>query len=1462
MGRRRSTASVEGGSRSSTRRHFTFSGARVLNVRVAVRSVIALLALIVSVYYWHEYQVTRQSRLFLAAAEDAREEQRWDEVILQLENFLYLHPNNADQMAQLAKAFEHSRIYPDRELRAMNIYARAAEIDPTRFDDRARVAELQLRINPQAAVETAEGILADRPEFAPALYARAQGLDRLAALAGGNIPLENVVAAFEDVLKADSSNYQAALRLGILLRRHAADLTDSLDLSEEQIRARGDRIIDELVTRNPRSPDVHVARHAYRRVMIEAGLRRAPDQPDLLDDDLRRALAIDPGHLDARLSAADALVPLRLRDPIVGRTTSAPRQKRLMESAEDHIQAVLLSHSNDARPYLAMAQIHLMRNNVEAALRMVTDALKKVSANHPILRLRMSEFLLILQRWDDASRSLDETEQVLARLKSTFLNAEDVVELIAAGKILRASWYLSAGNEQWNPGRASALLREAAKLSQTTRISLTTQAELGRCYAQLSQWDLAVSAYDKAVMSAPAALAPRLGLAASLRRAGRFQEAAKQYRDILERLNKAPESLDVGFIWFELGRCELADVLRAPTEKRNWKEFDAVVTEARRRAPLSYRILFLDLSAMLSKRGSEARPEVLRRLREATVKFPRQLEPWALTFELYVQLGQASGAEDALARMEAIEQHPLPEHRLRLNVLRGGKPRRGPGEVPVEGSAEGSEDESSVLDPSVTASLPARRPARGRDELNRLLESAEKAVQSRDVARMKNEEAALRKVEGEEGTFTDYFQVRRLLVEARDGRPAALDEAERTCDQLLARRSTWHLAHAALAMIAESKGDVERSVRSYERAFHYGDRRPVLARKMVGQWMLLGRNEEARRALERFPDEWRVAPELLGLGTTLSLSMGQIDAAERVARLAIRGRPKDPEAHAALGRILATRATPESLAAAEASFQTAVEVAPSDARAWISLLFFHVAHRQPDRSMRVFSTLRGLMTLYGISGESLTQSQQAMIVGRCLEMSGNVIESEKHYRLAIDLAKDEKELPGLAWWTLIVNRVRAGVPSWGIELDRLPPAIRWCAGVSLWADAAAAGGAVARGALRDDPTLQAIALLAHGDPSTRHDALARLERSSPALERGDHALLARFFAWDGRKKEAMAHLERWISAPPLPSQRTEIVQLLLWLDEPAVARRVISGFDRRWVNSSPGAATLTQLAFVDQRREEALRVTREFVFGPSQTEIGAIDRLARARQAGDWLRAHGESSAGTQLIRDASRGVPDGQWAVAGWLAFEPESVDEAIELCEQMLGRKNDAIAAKIFRQLLTRGYATESQIRRVSGLLAGLALTMPKDDPDLVAAQMACREAEQKPQEAVKLGNDFIARSPTNVLILSELARLASRDGKHDDALKLVDRAMRVAGPHLGLLDLKGRLYLAAHRPADAVRLWEVATLDSNPPAPLVIHLANGYQVLGLPAQSRRALRIAGLIGIGDLSKSDFELLGSLGR
>ncbi len=329
---------------------------------------------------------------------------------------------------------------------------------------------------------------------------------------------------------------------------------------------------------------------------------------------------------------------------------------------------------------------------------------------------------------------------------------------------------------------------------------------------------------------------------------------------------------------------------------------------------------------------------------------------------------------------------------------------------------------------------------------------------------------------------------------------------------------------------------------------------------------------------------------------------------------------------------------------------------------------------------------------------------------------------------------------------------------------------------------------------------------------------------------------------------------------------------------------------RRWLTHLAEIAPANSLTITlraeslvrSQQTEAAIQSLRDFVEkGPA----AAGDRDARLLKVASILSASaGEAGARAndtklpQSARDVERASqghllqalegfardyasrhPEHGLLVAGVVARQGR-VDEALKIMEQALPKANAESLAGESLQVIAAANLSASQAARLDRMLQDAAAKKGRPVPILLV--LGDLWLRQRPAAAVAIYREVLAKDENNIVALNNLALLLSLEKKDvAEALRLVDKAIDIAGPVRAILDTRAAARLANGQPQEALADLE-DVIREDPQADRYFHQALAYWQLGQQRQAKEAFQAAQRLGLRPegllvLERPDYEEL-----
>jgi tetratricopeptide (TPR) repeat protein len=551
---------------------------------------------------------------------------------------------------------------------------------------------------------------------------------------------------------------------------------------------------------------------------------------------------------------------------------------------------------------------------------------------------------------------------------------------------------------------------------------------------------------------------------------------------------------------------------------------------------------------------------------------------------------------------------------------------------------------------------------------------------------------------------------------------------------------------------------------------------------------------------------------------------------------------------------------------AETTLRRAIELAPQQPAIrlkWVQLLHRRNKTREAEQAI-------------ADARKALPPDKAHLALAQCYELIGRLAEAEQQYEAAMETTPDGE---GVA---------------------------RSAADFYLRGKQTAKGEAIVKSIVQGERKVSpddlawarrrlALLLLERGDPEGRRNAIAMLDDNLKTDPQSlvDQRLKARALALKGTRKdrqEARAMLESLVGIPqPLPQDRFELAKIVMvdegwnsasrqmqpllamndveptWLqfyvraqienNELEGAEANLKRLEQLLPNHFSAAFFHAQILSQRGKHDAAMAAMADFLKLPKAEPNDRTVRLSVAAQALEGLAkslpaAERDKAAKKYLqqaeayYRDFVTLRPDQEIVLVGFLGRRGRR-EEALKLAETAAEKAQPAALATTLVDLVTKGTPTPEEIQRAEKILAGATEKHGRSVP-LLLATADLRIVQQRYDDAEKLYRDAIRDEENNFVAMNDLACFLSlRKSKLDEALKLVDKAIQLAGPLAALYDTRATVYLAMGQPKESLADMETA-LGDEPNGTRYFHQAQALFLDGQKEAASAAMKEADKAGL----------------
>jgi tetratricopeptide (TPR) repeat protein len=857
---------------------------------LAVAAAALLTAVAGGAFTW-AYRQANKKRALLAAAAAAESAGDWSAVENALRRYANLRGDDAETCQRIGNAIERGASDEQDRLRALPFYAKAVSLAPDNDLVRLQFAELLIDENPVEAVTSAEMILQRQPDHPDAWRAKALGLGRM--LPGNGIAsrdrLIDTHQALDEAIGRQPGHLRLASQVAEFNHRNAAGLAAALGKPPAEFTTAALATLDRLVAHCDDEAEARLTRLLFRRRLETT----SPDDP-FIKEDLQRLVELRPSSTVVRLLAAGWATKQAFPAPPRRGGATASDTVALSEAVKQ-LEAAVRNRSDDPLPHWSLAQLHWWCGERQAALHALEQGRQSATAENLVLNMRLAELQLAKGRWADAESTLRTLDQI------------ENTELRPIIDLLWAQWWLAAENPEADPAVALPLLDRYAEDSLRRGLRGLAVYLRGLAFASLGRWDEAAAAFHRAAQITDSTALPRLGVAHSYYRLGRYRDATLQYRSVLTWLQERDARLlNDTQIWIEAAHCAIAEQSQRPAWKREWRGVHEAVAQVRSRLPDSPIPLFLELEAARWDTEPKVRAAAEARLSEAEQRFGQDDGFWALWGAYRLRVGDWSGAQQAVERWERSSGQAGHIFRAELAQARGDVDAA---DRYLQAASVGLAEhrQRQILTRRVQIALQCGRVESARklleerlsahpDDPLTLFELAQVAWSAGDAATLEQTSVSLQQIQGDKGRQWRIARTQALLLAVSAGADAETkDELVRTCSELVARfpedRQVWGLQ----ALVAETVGRPRKAVQAWRQAVALGEQSSGALLRLASLLHDQGQSREALEislALSGATTDCRAASLAARILTTAVVSPREQELAEDVFRTMLTGPPR------------------------------------------------------------------------------------------------------------------------------------------------------------------------------------------------------------------------------------------------------------------------------------------------------------------------------------------------------------------------------------------------------------------------------------------------------------------------------------------------------------------------------------------------------------------------------------------
>ncbi|QDT67159.1 tetratricopeptide repeat protein [Planctomycetes bacterium MalM25] len=1394
-----------------------------VNVPLLAALVIGSIVLLGGSYGLYKFQKARNSDLLLERDQIAREEGNWKKSKQLLVNYLQINQNDEDAMAQLCDTLIEVSKLPDAERQDLSKAIGQLETTvrnfPERDDLRRKLVDLYMEHHALKQATDHISQLLNRKPKDPELEAMRS---KCYFGSGNDKAVDHAFTLIGYDPTTDAFDMDEAIAPGEFLVYSQVARKLRYDRLEQGL---ADRVIAQMVEANPESGMALLARGQYLE-----NLKRS----DEANEDIKKALELEPD------TPAIIIANARL----------ASRDDRVDE-ANKLLRDGLEKHPDNPGLYQTLADTATRQRDYEGAAKVCDEGIAAVKPEQS-LYLMLQKARLLLQLND------------LKAVKDTIKQMRDLDLFQAAfPDYLEAQVWMR--DQRWFDS-AKVFEKYQSFFGANQLIGPELNCLLGLCREKLGQKELAVEAFDRALQIEPKneiALTGRQRVLGSLGGKRREGEGVSIY-------------------------TALALELAKPESEQDWEAFDARCRQYIDQMGLSEGMLKVLQGEVEMRRGNY--PDARKLLVEAYKIDPDNLGVRRAAVKLFAA-DPDQGPVKALGLLDKVVERfgDMPILRLEradlLSVIndedltdqlfaltKGTEDWTAPQQVQLwKGLANKfgrlrKEEERSECLRKVAELSPSDLPT--------LLNLFQVAKSTNDEEGMKAAQDSILKLVGSKEDPTWMFtEAQREMAawRALGGQGDGLSKAKELVDRALNQREGWHELHNLKAELALARGDVQGALSSYDRAANLGRQDARELFQYIKLLMARGRYQDALSQMDKISRDSRL--QLLGREySECLLNVGRDAEATTASEAYAAQAPTNPKMQLWYGRFLSRLAAVPGLPQsrkktltdnAGKAFNAAVENDRNSADAWLALVGYYAATRQP---IKADDTIREAQLV-------LIEDQSRLLFARCYEMVGRAIDAEALYKQALEEVDESQRARvsrlaaqfylGPAYQRAdkvdrakpLVNQILKDVADGVIEGNN--PHARWAR--STAARLLASGGSyqelrdaenllssnVSDGVLpTEDRMLMAQILAPRPEPISRLKAATLLEeigQNQKLSKKSELDLAKLYFALGEWRKCRQQMLNIIAQNPEDRSVRLAYLEMLLRRGGSSDIDQAVRQVKRLQEIAPKELSTremLARVASAKGKNREAAATLRSVLprsaakITPEQ--IPLLQRVAARLVTFDDLK-------GAQQLNElaAKLGGLDEKLALAQFVGTHVDA-DQALDQLDSMRGEATPAQIVKPGLAIIRANDSADPTVtkERVDRVQAWLDRGL-REDPELVALllqQAECYDIQRDYDRAADAYRVLLDHEEVNgvgrAVVLNNLAYLLALakidEASISEAERYISEAVDLLGPNSEILDTRAVVAIADKRYDDAIADLDLAVID-NPTASKYFHLAVAHQGAG---------------------------------
>jgi cellulose synthase operon protein C len=332
-----------------------------------------------------------------------------------------------------------------------------------------------------------------------------------------------------------------------------------------------------------------------------------------------------------------------------------------------------------------------------------------------------------------------------------------------------------------------------------------------------------------------------------------------------------------------------------------------------------------------------------------------------------------------------------------------------------------------------------------------------------------------------------------------------------------------------------------------------------------------------------------------------------------------------------------------------------------------------------------------------------------------------------------------------------------------------------------------------------------------------------------------------------------------------PRWMVAYITALLDHGETSTAEIYLDRLEKLYGNHIVTVGVRAEMLVAKNESPKALELLRAFIDKPDAQPPERTVRMRlvaeKLEDLGQKLKQRNQKTAAKLLTQQAEafyRAYVEQQlgqdWVLAKFLALQGQ-FDEALDLLERSWDTTNPLVLSQVCDIFVQNNNATKEQVRRLDRILQAALTKFDRPVPLLMTMAEACgRQGRCADAESCYI--EVLQKNGGNAAAMNNLAVLLALQGvKLDEAKKLIDKAIEIAGPMGAMLDSRASVHMAAGQPDKAIDDMADALADAETPVRL-FHQAQAYDQAGKRSAAAAAMESALKKGLTKESVHPLEL------